>query len=899
MSKYSIGIKSKVANGADILKYNGECYYRTNKQSYINNKSGASVGRYYIPVGCPTLMTRLTTMALCAHSCELGEHVLHPNQAMAVDPGWHWFQFKFTADSADQSSIIKFNKHDGAWFAKTLKYTPTGVVFDPGGPNEHTFLPKIYPTSYTFVQDNIDYCLTYAHPGSYVFVMAVSSNPAHYYPTPSQTPTATPGPTPTPTLTSDDPMDDMLCDGINFCRHSTWPSSGSNAITFWFDAADLASLRTSHPTNPVPNSGDKIVEWLDISGNGKHVKQTEDFKYAPTYLSAGKVGGPKATGPCVKFIQSGSTGSDYLSYQSDPVRLDHRAVFFVATTDKKRGNGKNGVISACTTTGGAGTAYGTMFALQQLRSHWVGPPLGSIPASSIYSDSYTGGDGGQLYMNGSAVPDNHPVVGYGTSTYLDGAVFGGVRTHPSPALMDGLCIGAQVQLGAGNSGGWDGEVNEVIILDEVPSDEFRQEIEGYLAWKWGLVEYLPVDHPCKHGVCQFPTPTPTVEPTPLPPTPYPTPVWPKPPIPSGPPDGVNLVTATQLFDALTQRSQLATMWAGGMYERDWNLTKNRLDAVTGNDNIIEFITGSNKYIMNRFAEKISAESPGPWQTQYYEHNQPGISCPGGEKLTLRTGWNGDWEDNVDTELLYCLGGIQVGTLTDRGKTVHELLTPEEWAMFTNAVRSTSTDTLDTISIESIERMINIPLSIDTPGFMYNIIDAYLPLTSLYRMEADHSNPSPLSHHKVPRLNIGHNATRVDVAAHLMYFNHGLAFWQERIVFDDRYTVELAVKLPGARDDQSGYDNMIGNLPWEVQVEVIDTSTNIGYHERVETLLPSTPSNYIPESIPTIDINIGDSKFKITPYCGKWRGSTTVDLINNASTGKLPVLFARIDREKLT
>ena len=133
-----------------------------------------------------------------------------------------------------------------------------------------------------------------------------------------------------------------------------------------------------------------------------------------------------------------------------------------------------------------------------------------------------------------------------------------------------------------------------------------------------------------------------------------------------------------------------------------------------------------------------------WITQYYEHDQSGIICPGGDKLTLRTAWNGDWADNVDTQLLYCLGGIQVGTITDRGKTLHELFAPEEWASFTNAVRSTSTDTLDTVSISMMEHMINIPISIDTPGFMFNIIDAYLPMTSLYKLPADHSNPSPLS-----------------------------------------------------------------------------------------------------------------------------------------------------------
>ena len=146
--------------------------------------------------------------------------------------------------------------------------------------------------------------------------------------------------------------------------------------------------------------------------------------------------------------------------------------------------------------------------------------------------------------------------------------------------------------------------------------------------------------------------------------------------------------------------------------------------------------------------------------------------------------------------------------------------------------------------------------------------------------------------------MGHNATRVDIASQLMYFDQSLSFWQQPVVFDDRFEVDITVKLPGARDDMSGYDNMIGNLLWDVQVQVIDRATSIGYHERVEVDLPSAPGNYIPNTIPTITINAGGSRFKITPHCGKFGGSTTVDLINNAKIGKLPVIFARIDREKL-
>jgi hypothetical protein len=41
-------------------------------------------------------------------------------------------------------------------------------------------------------------------------------------------------------------------------------------------------------------------------------------------------------------------------------------------------------------------------------------------------------------------------------------------------------------------------VSEVIVYSTTPTDQQRQTIEGYLAWKWGLVASLPAGHPYKN-----------------------------------------------------------------------------------------------------------------------------------------------------------------------------------------------------------------------------------------------------------------------------------------------------------------------------------------------------------------------------------------------------------------
>jgi hypothetical protein len=41
-------------------------------------------------------------------------------------------------------------------------------------------------------------------------------------------------------------------------------------------------------------------------------------------------------------------------------------------------------------------------------------------------------------------------------------------------------------------------VAEVIVYSTTPTAQQRQQIEGYLAWKWGLVASLPASHPYKN-----------------------------------------------------------------------------------------------------------------------------------------------------------------------------------------------------------------------------------------------------------------------------------------------------------------------------------------------------------------------------------------------------------------
>jgi hypothetical protein len=45
--------------------------------------------------------------------------------------------------------------------------------------------------------------------------------------------------------------------------------------------------------------------------------------------------------------------------------------------------------------------------------------------------------------------------------------------------------------------GWIGDVGEIVIYNSALSTQQRQQVEGYLAWKWGLTASLPTGHPYK------------------------------------------------------------------------------------------------------------------------------------------------------------------------------------------------------------------------------------------------------------------------------------------------------------------------------------------------------------------------------------------------------------------
>jgi len=92
------------------------------------------------------------------------------------------------------------------------------------------------------------------------------------------------------------------------------------------------------------------------------------------------------------------------------------------------------------------------------------------------------------WHNGSSYPNynNGDVVTILSPTAVNvGTVFG----------LIGNSISVAVSPYTRNSQGLDGNISEIIVYNNALSTTQRQQIEGYLAWKWGLQAQLPAGHP--------------------------------------------------------------------------------------------------------------------------------------------------------------------------------------------------------------------------------------------------------------------------------------------------------------------------------------------------------------------------------------------------------------------
>ena len=219
----------------------------------------------------------------------------------------------------------------------------------------------------------------------------------------------------------------------------------------WLDAADSSTVTLS---------GSTATQWNDKSGNGRNSTSCS-ATYSNRINGLSCMTNPVISGPIA------NSGSSIVT------------IFIVGTK---------------ASTGGL---YDSMLALNSspITSYYAGGTLfacyyGGTSPPQFYC--YMSGNLSLSFVGAVNTPFIFNAFQTGTtgSTYGNGTSYGNVGTAGSTfnytTYYIGLCTGGPA---------WVGNICEIIVYNSILSISQRQQVEGYLAQKWGITPSLPASHP--------------------------------------------------------------------------------------------------------------------------------------------------------------------------------------------------------------------------------------------------------------------------------------------------------------------------------------------------------------------------------------------------------------------
>jgi hypothetical protein len=239
----------------------------------------------------------------------------------------------------------------------------------------------------------------------------------------------------------------------------------------WLDAADFNSFTLSPGTT-------NITAWRDKSQNARSFTATNSPVYTANYVNGNSA---------VKLTASATTNQ---YFQGSLVNTTNVVtVFCVAIMSSSTANPPT-TYARLFSTNSAGTpadsSSGNIF-------------IGRLDVNfQIYANS-SGNGIPPASANFATVVANVPfmyslnVNGTVAYSFFNGSPILALATSAANYSYTTLNIGRTSQSSANNL--WDGYVCEFLVYNSVLNDQQRQQVEGYLAWKWGLVNRLPSTHP--------------------------------------------------------------------------------------------------------------------------------------------------------------------------------------------------------------------------------------------------------------------------------------------------------------------------------------------------------------------------------------------------------------------
>jgi hypothetical protein len=234
------------------------------------------------------------------------------------------------------------------------------------------------------------------------------------------------------------------------------------------DAADTTTMTTS---------GTTITRMNDKSGNG----------YNTTVIG----GAPALTANAINGLSAISfNGSSYMT-GSNANTTATASFFLIATLASGQGAGQQYTSAYCFSRAVAGAAcYNEVQSINGLSCQNAATSLAMSPQrTNANGPTYTLSNYNTAFMH-TTVCNGTTMAGYGNGNPV------GTTSSSGNFAYTFYNIGSQTsQAVIFYNYNWIGYVGELIAFNNALSDPQRQQVEGYLAQKWGLTAYLPAGHP--------------------------------------------------------------------------------------------------------------------------------------------------------------------------------------------------------------------------------------------------------------------------------------------------------------------------------------------------------------------------------------------------------------------
>jgi hypothetical protein len=272
-------------------------------------------------------------------------------------------------------------------------------------------------------------------------------------------------------------------DGTLFGKPKLWrPDELGADLALWLDAED---------TSTITLNGSTVSQWDDKSGNGRNASQAT-ASFQPTYLATGFNGKPT--------LQQ-TDGNDFLEFGVTSLGRNVSGMTCAIVGVHPAGQTFNNNTNEIFISSGASSGS-TRFATTPNPSASTADRY-AIAGRRLDSDSYE---------TVSSSTDSLANRGNPWIRVAQRAYSAGVANHWTDGTQD-LTNGTFGTQTAGNTSDTDSlrsdlfrgvasqptgsQLSEIVLTHSTMTNDDRQKLEGYLAWKWGLEANLPAGHPYK------------------------------------------------------------------------------------------------------------------------------------------------------------------------------------------------------------------------------------------------------------------------------------------------------------------------------------------------------------------------------------------------------------------